>query len=114
MTKAERLFKKNYYACMNHIMNFGYTEGVGFNTLECDDDDLLPTRTLNDVQKQIDRQRRQIETWKRLHIREDDNYDLEEQTLAMLQITLDNQRKVNAKWDDFMKSDVDTDNLTFM
>lgn len=100
MTKAERLFKKNYYACKRHVEYHGFN-GIGFATLECEDDDLLPTRTLNDIQKHIDRQRKQLEIRRRLNGDYEDA-EIWEDALEMLQLTLDNQRKVNKKWDKWL------------
>lgn len=96
MTKAERLFKKNYFACKRHIEFWGF-KGIGFGTLECDENDLLPTRTLNDIQKQIDKQRKHLEMCRKLNVGIDE-IELKEQALEMVQITLDNQRRVNEEW----------------
>lgn len=96
MTKAERLFNKNYYECKKHIKVWGF-EGVGFNVLECDENDLLPTRTLNAIQKLIDKQWKHFEMCKKLNISIND-LELKKQALEMLQITLSNQRKVNEEW----------------
>lgn len=102
MTKAERLFKKNYYACKRHVEYHGFN-GIGFATLECEDDDLLPTRTLNDIQKYIDSERKHLERCIQFGVGE--NIEFKMQALEMLQITLDNQRKVNKKWDTWLMDD---------
>lgn len=96
MTKAERLFNKNYFVCKRHIENWGF-EGIGFNVLECDENDLLPTRTLNAIQKLIDKQYKHCEVCRKLNVSIKD-IELKEQALEMLQITLNNQRRVNEEW----------------
>lgn len=57
MTKAERLFNKNYYECKKHIKVWGF-EGVGFNDLE------LKKQALEMLQITLSNQRKVNEEWK--------------------------------------------------
>ena len=94
MTKAERLFNRNYRACRKYVECWGF-EGIGFNGIDCEDDESVPTRTCNAIQKYIDSQRKHLERCIQFGIGE--NIEIKMQAVAMLQITLDNQRRHNAR-----------------
>lgn len=94
-TKAERLFFRNYAMCRRHIEHWGF-EGIGFSGIDCDETETTPTRTCNAIQKQINGMRRHLEKCVQFGIGE--NIEIKMQALEMLQITLDNQRKSNARF----------------
>lgn len=102
MTKAKRLFDRNYTACRRHIKTWGF-EGIGFNRIECEDDESIPTRTCNEIQKEIDRERKYIETGIKLNVFDGKKAAFLRQSLDMLQITLNNQKKHNTEFKKMMK-----------
>lgn len=99
MTKAERLFDKNYRLCRKHIKAWGF-EGIGFSGIECEDNETVSIRTCNDIQKLIDKERKSIERKIKLGI---EGIELQQNAIEMLQLTLDNQRKHDKEFKDMMK-----------
>ena len=95
-TKAHRLFRKNFVACLRHVEDWGF-EGIGFGGIDCEENEIVPTRTCNDIQKLIDDRRKHYEMCEKLGVAVE-NLETKKQALEMLQITLDNQRRNNAKF----------------
>lgn len=95
-TKAQRLFHKNFAACLRYVERWGF-EGIGFTGVDCEENETVPTRTCNDIQKLIDVRRKHYEACENHGITVE-NLETKEQALEMLQITLDNQRRNNAKF----------------
>ena len=95
-TKAQRLFLKNFIICRRHVESWGF-EGFGFMGIDCEENETVPTRTCNDIQKLIDGRRKHYEVCENLGVAVE-NLETKKQALEMLQITLDNQRRNNAKF----------------
>ena len=96
MKKAEKIFNDTRRECNAHIESWGYEMNVdgnslGFNGLITDD--VVYTRTLNDVQTILDKARDLIKRDIKLGITNLEKEQLKIQVLNMVQSTLDNQRK---------------------
>lgn len=91
-TKAERIFRSTYAASRNHIRAWGYTENSAWTRMETRDDEVLTMRTVNAIQKLIDRENRKIEFFEKQGIA-DEREVLSRQALEMVQNTLDNERE---------------------
>lgn len=98
MTKAEKLFNENFKLCRNHIRNHGF-ENIGYSSLE-DNGEKITTRTINDVQKLIDKERKEIERSKKLGV---EVSEARENGLEMLQITLNNHREHEKQFKEMLK-----------
>lgn len=90
MTKAERIFEETYAGCRNHIKKWGYEENSGFQRMFYKDNEIFSKRTANAVQKLIDKERRELELDKELHVLSSDRICFLEQSLEMVQVTLKN------------------------
>lgn len=100
MTKAEKIFDSTYYECRVHIKNWGpqYNDNgdqIGFNGVITDES--VSTRTLNAIQKLLDRERKTVERYESLGVAEAERIILLKNALGMVQATLDNSRKVLAR-----------------
>lgn len=98
MTKAEKLFNENFRLCRNHVRNHGF-ENIGYASLE-DNGEKITTRTINDIQKLIDKERKEIERGKKLGV---DVSEARKNGLEMLQITLNNHREHDKQFKEMMK-----------
>lgn len=98
MTKAEKLFNENFKLCRKHVRDHGF-ENIGYASLE-DNGEKITTRTINDVQKLIDKERKDIERSKKLGV---EISKAKENGLEMLQITLNNHRKHDKQFKEMMK-----------
>lgn len=104
MTKAKRLFDRNYRICRKHIEDWGYEENAGYSGIECEDTEGVPTRTCNDIQKLIDKERKHIELDVKLEVIDTEKAEFLTQALNMLQATLNNQRRHNEEFKEMLKS----------
>ena len=95
MPKAERIYIDTYFDCRHHIKTFGYEENVGFNSLTYNDNEKVGTRTLNEIQKYINLDRKKLEMNIKLNILTADKIKLNKQVLNMVQVTLNNTRKTH-------------------
>ena len=90
MTKAERIFEETYAGCRDHIKKWGYEENTGFQRMFYKDNETFSKRTANAVQKLIDKEKRNLELDKELHVLSPDRICFLEQSLKMVQATLNN------------------------
>lgn len=107
MTKAEKIFKDTFYACMNHIKTWGYDvdkngKAIGFNRLNTEE--VTCTRTFNAVQKFINNRRKDSEIAKRLGIADPEWDELVGQALNMTQSTLDNAIETERKFQEMLRA----------
>ena len=102
MTKAEKIYISTYYECMRHISAWGFDESARFNRL-CTEDTVC-TRTLNAIDKLIDREWKKVEHLERFtlkHPGEDverdtellNSYKIRKQALTMTRNTVDGERE---------------------
>lgn len=99
MTKAERIFMVTWSQCKKHMRTWGkqYNPNgrpISFNGLCCNDNESISVRTLNDIQKFVDRRRRQViinDTFGigTVEAREDQVYILD-----AVQVAVDNSREI--------------------
>lgn len=98
MTKAERIYTDTYLNCRRHIRTWGYEENVGFNRLSYNDNETVCTRTFNEIQKYIDKDKKILETDIKLDILDAATIKLNKQVLDMVQTTLDNTIKSHSSF----------------
>ena len=96
MTKAERIFRDTYTECRKYAKTWGFrynpdARPVGFNGLITEE--VVYVRTLNSVQKFIDRERKNLARDEELDVLDADRLNLLKYALDMVQVTLDNSRK---------------------
>lgn len=106
MTKAEKIFKDTYTECRKNAKSWGFRYNpdgrpVGFNSLVTEE--VVYTRTLNDVQKFIDRERKDLARDEKLNVLDADRLNLLKYALDMVQVTLDNNRKSNEDFERMLK-----------
>lgn len=111
MTKAERIFKATYYDCARHIETWGYEinpngKAVGFNGLICNDTDIIYTRTLNAVGRQLERARSEVAIFLKHNIINNDEAKNRNQVLNMVESTLNNNRKNLEDFAKWLKEDL--------
>lgn len=102
-TKAERIYRKTRYECKKSIQTWGYRinpdgNSIGFNTVFNEDEGAICTRTLNEMDKQLARDRKTLELDRRLGIGDEERNTLTEQTLNMVETTIRNAREQLANW----------------
>ena len=98
MTKAERIYITTRAECRHHIEVWGYitnTDGsaAGYGNLICMDDEHICTRTLNAVQKMLDRDRRFADRLMKEGLITPEKYELRTQIFNMVQTTINNGRR---------------------
>ena len=96
MTKAERIFRDTYTECRKYAKTWGFRYNpdgrpVGFNGLITEE--VVYVRTLNSVQKFIDRERKKLARDEELDVLDADRLNLLKYALDMVQVTLDNSRE---------------------
>ena len=96
-TKAQRIFHSTRYDCKEHIKHWGF-EGIGFNRLSYRDDESISTRTLNAVEKELERAEKNLRIDRELGVRSEEQNSLEEQILKMVRVTLENNRRSYEEW----------------
>lgn len=102
MTKAEKMFNANRYECKKHIEAWGYEtnengKAIGFNTIATNDSDTFCTRTLNDIMKLVEADRRNNDRALKYGVIDKSKYDLRMQVLNMVESTVENSRKAIAR-----------------
>ncbi len=95
MTKAERIYKDTRYECMKHIENWGLERDnngkiVGFNKVALKDNESISTRTINDLRKCLEADRKQIMRWLTMGIINGDEYAKRLYAAAMVEQTINN------------------------
>ena len=98
MTKAERIFKDTYTECRIYTKQWGFKYNpdgrpVGFDSVMSKDAESVCIRTLNDIQRHIDRERKNIERNKKLGVYTKERLEFLSFALEMTQVTADNNRK---------------------
>ena len=104
MTKAERIFKDTRYECGRHYKAWGREynpngKPVTFGSLITEE--TVSTRTFNAVQKEIDKDRKDLEIAERLGALTPEWIEERRYVLDMVQTTLDNNRK---SYNEFIES----------
>lgn len=99
MTKAEKIFADTYSECRMHCRHFGY-QNHGYNNLITEK--AYCTRTLNDIQKLIDKEAKQITLDVRLGIIPKNDYRVG--AIKMVQDTLNNARQIEQRFKDLLNS----------
>lgn len=96
MMKAERIFRDTYTECRKDAKAWGFRYNpdgrpIGFSSLITEE--VVYVRTLNSVQKFIDRERESLARDEELDVLDADRLNLLKYALEMVQVTLDNNRK---------------------
>ena len=95
MTKAERIYKDTRWECMRHIENFGLGRDengkiIGFNSVALKDNESISTRTINDLRKCLEADRKQIMRWLTMGLINGDEYAKRLEVAAMVEQTINN------------------------
>lgn len=90
MTKAERIFKDTYYASMSNIKTWGFDESTSWTRLNTEE--TVCTRTLNAIDKLIEKEQRGLDLNKKLGCFNDFD-QLREQALTMVRNTVKAERR---------------------
>lgn len=101
MTKAEQMFRANRIECERHIERWGYEtnkdgKAIGFNTVCQSEFDTYSTRTLNDIMKFVEADRKRIELSFKYGVYDKKKYEFKMQALNMIESTVEHSRKVLA------------------
>ena len=109
MTKAERIFYDTFCECKRYIRDWGYKENpdgsaVGYNTVIYGDNETVCTRTMNDIEKCIERMRKHYNQSLKFGVLDDDRYMLNIQALNMVHATVRNNRESIKRFEEMMKA----------
>ena len=96
-TKAQRIFFNTRFDCKEHIKTWGF-DGNGYNRLTYGDDESICTRTLNEVERELERAEKNLEIDRKLGVGSEEQNNLEEQILKMVRVTLENNRRNYEEW----------------
>lgn len=92
MTKAEKIFKDTYYSCKQYVKSWGVDEAAKSGFARLSTEELTSTRTWNEIQRYIDREKRDIKLDLDLNILTVNEATILEAAINMVQATLDNTR----------------------
>lgn len=102
ITKAEKIFKDTKYECKKHIDAWGIEESDGGDytlaTELC-----LCTRTLNAVQRELDKWKSDIVKWEELGFRNNEETIRNKAVADRIQKTINNHRKHNDEMEEELK-----------
>lgn len=95
MTKAERIYKDTRYECKKHVEYWGLGRDdngkiIGFNSVAVKSNERVSTRTINDLRKWLEADRKQIMRWLEMGIINGDEYATRLETAAMVEQTINN------------------------
>lgn len=90
LTKAHRILISTKIACRKHIESCGHEKGVGFTGLITEE--VIYTRTLNAVQKELDRWSELINECEKLGISGPEETTLDKHVAEMIQTTINNSK----------------------
>ena len=107
MTKAAKIFQDTYTECRIHIKAWGIEfnpngKAVGFTGVITDQP--ICTRTLNEIQRLLDAESRQIDIAEKYGAGDPDYRVIKRDALKMVQSTIDNSRASLKKFDDMLKA----------
>lgn len=102
MTKAERIFQKTRFECKQLFKNYGFNynpngKPVSFDGLIYDEKDVIYVKTINAIQKIIDREKKSAQFDLKLNVINKSEYDTDIYILDMIQVALDRQKEVVVK-----------------
>lgn len=89
MSKAEKIFRDTRWSCLQHVKRWGY-DGIGFANVVTDD--VVYTRTLNDMHKVLVTEGKRLATNFKLGIIDEAEYKFQYQVLYMVHRTIENAR----------------------
>ena len=98
MTKAERIYEETRLQCRRSIKTWGYRvnpdgRSVGFNSVFNEGIGTISTRTLNDMEKLLNRDRNRINFDRRYGFGTDAGNTQKEQICNMIESTIQNARE---------------------
>lgn len=105
-TKARKIFRDTRYSCKKHLKNWGAQYNpdgkiVGFNHMTTEE--VMSTRTFNDVQKVIENERTNLRLMRKFEVLGEEEYSFDNLVLDMVQSTLDNQIESERKFREWLK-----------
>lgn len=102
ITKAEKIFKDTKYKYRKQIEEWGIEEeNVGYNRLETEL--CLCTRTLNAVQRELDKWESDLVKWEKSGFRSNEETTRDKAVADMIQKTINNHRKHNEEMEEEIK-----------
>jgi len=98
MTKAERIYYATRYECKKHIENWGYQTNpdgtsIGFGTVISNDDECICTRTLNAIEKVLNKKRNWETQFLTTGIHDAERFEKEMQIMNMIETTIRNNKE---------------------
>ena len=80
MTKAKRIFLKTRFECTQLFKNYGFNynpngKPVSFDGLIYDENDIIYVRTINDIQKIVDKEKKNAQFDLKISVLSKDEYD---------------------------------------
>ena len=101
-TKAQKIFEDTKFACREHIEAWGIEEGNGgYHRLATEL--YLCTRTLNAVQRELDKWESDLVKWEKLGLRSNEETTRDKAVADMIQKTINNHRKHNEEMEEEIK-----------
>ena len=88
MTKAERIFRDTYIACIVHVKRWGFETPVGFTGLSTEE--TTSRRTWNAIHKCIEKEQEIIDMMVDYNVISADEAKIKRSALDMVQVTLEN------------------------
>ena len=95
MTKAERIFRDTYIACIVHVKRWGFETNpdgrpVGFTSLSTEETETTSRRTWTAIHKCIEKEREIIDMMVDYNVISADEAKIKRSALDMVQVTLEN------------------------
>ena len=102
-TKAQRLFRQNFFAAINHIETCGFDNFDAWNRLASRDDEYICRRTVNAVLKECDRKEHWLD-WNNKHGYEEANEKEQRKALQVVRNTCNDWIKHDQEFKDALKA----------
>lgn len=101
-TKAQKIFEDTKFACREHIEAWGIEEGNGgYHRLATEL--YLCTRTINAVQRELDKYKSDLAKWDKLGFRNNEEITHDKAVVDMIQKTINSHRKHNEQMEEEIK-----------
>ena len=86
-TKAERIFRRNFYAAIDHIDYWGMENFDAFNRLETGEDERVCRRTVNAILALCDKKDRDINRNEKFGVEMADGYEVNRKAVSVVRNT---------------------------
>ena len=97
-TKAQRIFRKNYFEAIDHIDRWGMENFDAWNTLYTSEDDYICRRTVNAVLALCDKKEREVDFMEKHGFEMADSYEANRKAVSVVRNTCNNWIKREEDW----------------